>query len=101
MESGNAGGMLIISGKAFRINIILERSKEEMMQEAINTQRDDLAILTRLNKQLSSTKDIGQTTLTKMQNNREQINNITRGVDNVDSNLKEADRHLRTFSRRT
>lgn len=64
----------------------------------MDIQNDDINRLGRVTKQVNETKELGAATLVQMSEQREQIIAIDKGVDEVESNLRIANRHLRYSS---
>jgi len=77
-----------------------ELDHKKIVDKALNIQNDDIETLHRVSRTVETTKQIGAETLDKMNQQREQIINIDKGVDEVSSNIQLASRHLRTFVRR-
>jgi len=71
-----------------------------VLDEGRVIQEDDLNRLHGITQTIAKTQEIGSETLSTMQKQREQIVNIDRGVDEVSSNIKLANRQLRVFVRR-
>lgn len=63
-------------------------------------QEGDINTLTRVTQKLEETRQIGTDTLATQQRQREQLISIEKGVDEVGSNIKLANRQLRVFVRR-
>jgi len=73
---------------------------EQIVNKALSIQNDDIETLNRVSRTVETTKQIGADTLDKMNQQREQIINIDKGVDEVSTNIQLAGRQLRTFVRR-
>lgn len=70
----------------------------QILKKAMDIQNDDINRLGRVTKQVNETKELGAATLVQMSEQREQIIAIDKGVDEVESNLRIANRHLRYSS---
>jgi SNARE protein len=71
-----------------------------VLAEGAAIQTDDINRLQRVQQKIAETTEIGTNTLAKQQEQREQIIRVDQGVDQVSSNIKLANRHLRVFVRR-
>jgi len=71
-----------------------------VIAKGADIQNDDINRLQRIKQTALETQQIGTETLAKQQEQREQIIRIDQGVDQVSSNIKLANRHLRVFVRR-
>jgi len=63
-------------------------------------QEDDIGRLKKVQQTIAQTTEVGTATLAKQQEQRDQIVRIDQGVDQVSSNIKLANKHLRVFVRR-
>lgn len=77
-----------------------ELDHHQIVNKAQAIQQDDIETLNRVQRRVDETKDLGANTLATMAQQRDQIIQIDKDVDQVESNLKLANRHLRTFVRR-
>jgi len=73
---------------------------KEVLAQGTAIQETDINILSRATQKLEETRQIGTDTLVKQQAQREQLIQIDKGVDEVSSNIKLANRQLRVFVRR-
>jgi len=73
---------------------------QAVLAEGAAIQEDDINRLKRVQQQISNTTELGGATLAKQVEQREQIVRIDQGVDQVSSNIKLANKHLRVFVRR-
>jgi len=71
-----------------------------VLDEGAKIQNDDINRLKRVQQTIAETTQVGTDTLAAQQRQREQIVKIDQGVDQVSSNIKLANRHLRVFVRR-
>jgi len=71
-----------------------------VLDEGAKIQTDDINRLQKVQQKLAETTQIGTDTLAAQQRQREQIIKIDQGVDQVSSNIKLANKHLRVFVRR-
>ena len=77
-----------------------ELDHRDILRKGQAIQEDDINTLQNVQRQVEETKVLGSETLATMAQQREQIIQIDKGVDEVESNLRIANRHLRTFVRR-
>jgi len=71
-----------------------------VLGEGEKIQNDDINRLKRVQQTIQETTQVGADTLAAQQRQKEQIIKIDQGVDQVSSNIKLANRHLRVFVRR-
>lgn len=71
-----------------------------VLTEGAAIQNDDINRLKRVQQTIAETTQVGTDTLAAQHRQREQIVKIDQGVDQVSSNIKLANRHLRVFVRR-
>jgi len=73
---------------------------KEVLRQGAAIQEQDIGILGRAQQKLEETRQIGTDTLATQQRQKEQLIQIDKGVDEVASNIKLANRQLRVFVRR-
>jgi len=71
-----------------------------VLKKAEDIQNEDLKAVDRMIQKTEETERLGADTLVTMQQQREQLQRIDAGIDEVSSNIKLAQRHMRTLVRR-
>eukprot|EP01112_Ceratiomyxa_fruticulosa_P011939 TRINITY_DN3285_c0_g1_i1.p1 TRINITY_DN3285_c0_g1~~TRINITY_DN3285_c0_g1_i1.p1 ORF type:complete len:259 (+),score=59.32 TRINITY_DN3285_c0_g1_i1:95-778(+) len=73
---------------------------KSILNQGNEIQQDDLSRLANMSRDLSQTQETGANTLLEMSKQRDQMTQIRKGVEEVESNIKMANKQLRVFARR-
>eukprot|EP01111_Echinosteliopsis_oligospora_P006646 TRINITY_DN20924_c0_g1_i1.p1 TRINITY_DN20924_c0_g1~~TRINITY_DN20924_c0_g1_i1.p1 ORF type:complete len:235 (+),score=66.71 TRINITY_DN20924_c0_g1_i1:56-760(+) len=79
---------------------LLNTDYKEVINKGKEIQMDDISTLTRVIQQVNDTEVVGRETLVKLSEQKDQIISIDKGVSEVESNIKLANKHLRVLVRR-
>lgn len=77
-----------------------EMTAKELTTQAIELQQDTKAATSRIIQVVEETQQIGAAAADELKHQGDQIKNIAEGIEQVESNLKRADKQLRVFMRR-
>lgn len=76
------------------------RDNDDLLSDAANIQDDTMSSLARSKALVEASKEIGTATLEVLVNQRDQINDISDEIDQIDSNLVRAEKLITHFGRR-
>ncbi|KAJ5068428.1 hypothetical protein M0811_12286 [Anaeramoeba ignava] len=77
-----------------------QMTPHQLLDRGLNIQDESLESTNRMKKTIAQTDQVGMNTLVTLNEQTEQIQRISEGVDKIDSNLKIADREIRLFVKR-
>lgn len=76
-------------------------STEQILDKAAKKQEESVKAVDRIIEQVGNTKNLAIETAGKMHEQTEQLNQAEEGMKEIDDNLKEAAKLIRSFARRT
>eukprot|EP00695_Tsukubamonas_globosa_P002763 TRINITY_DN396_c0_g2_i1.p1 TRINITY_DN396_c0_g2~~TRINITY_DN396_c0_g2_i1.p1 ORF type:complete len:216 (-),score=53.98 TRINITY_DN396_c0_g2_i1:1-648(-) len=73
---------------------------QQLVQAGLKVQDDSLSSALRIQRTVAVTQDVANATATKLMEQTEQLQKVSDNLDQLESNLKRADRELKMFIRR-